>query len=223
MKAQQSTYIFDPPGNLTAVIGTNVVAPIITGQPQSALLYSNNVISFSVASTGAGISYQWLSNGIPIIGATNDTLIFPSLTSTNGNFSVIISNSSGSVTSTPAAIWLDSRGVGMPDWWQLKYFGNLTQSPYGDYDGDGVDNLDEYLEGTNPHQRRLVQSQIVYPVAQQRPGGRLARPTVLHDGASDHIDGHSRHRPELSRLGWRRHRHQNFHRAGYEHQPNGQS
>lgn len=151
MKAQQSTYIFDPPGNLTAVIGTNVVAPIITGQPQSALLYSNNVISFSVASTGAGISYQWLSNGIPIIGATNDTLIFPSLTSTNGNFSVIISNSSGSVTSTPAAIWLDSRGVGMPDWWQLKYFGNLTQSPYGDYDGDGVDNLDEYREGTLPN------------------------------------------------------------------------
>jgi len=28
--------------------------------------------------------------------------------------------------------------------------GNLNQTAYGDYDGDGVDNLDEYLEGTEP-------------------------------------------------------------------------
>jgi hypothetical protein len=150
LQAQQSSYTYDLPGNLTSVIGTNAVAPSITKQPQSALLYSNNPVSVSVVVSGAGISYQWLSNGVPILGAINDTLIFPTLTSTNGNFSVIIGNSSGSVTSTPAAIWLDSRGVGMPDWWQLKYFGNLTQSPYGDYDDDGVDNLDEYLEGTNP-------------------------------------------------------------------------
>jgi List-Bact-rpt repeat protein len=150
LHAQQSSYNYDKPGNLTAVIGTNAVAPSITTQPQSALLYSNNPVSLSVVANGAGISYQWLSNGVPILGATNDTLIFPSLTSTNGNFSVIISNASGSITSSPAAIWLDSRGVGMPDWWQMQYFGNLNQSPYGDYDGDGVDNLDEYLEGTNP-------------------------------------------------------------------------
>ena len=38
----------------------------------------------------------------------------------------------------------------MPDWWQMKYFGNLNQSPEGDYDGDGVNNLDEYLEGSDP-------------------------------------------------------------------------
>jgi hypothetical protein len=149
--AQQSNYKYDQPGNLTSVTGTNALTPSITTQPQSALLYSNSPISLSIVASGAGISYQWLSNGVPILGATNDTLIFPNLTSTNGNFSVIISNSTGSVTSTPAALWLDSRGVGMPDWWQMKYFGNLTQSPYGDYDGDGVDNLDEYREGTLPN------------------------------------------------------------------------
>src|ERR1035438_2803393 len=150
LKAQQSSYNFDSVGDLTAVYETNSTGPYIITQPQSALLYSNNPVSLSVVVSGAGISYQWLSNGVPILGATNDTLIFPSLTSTNGNFSVIISNSSGSVTSTPAAIWADLNGNDIPDWWELKYFGNLNQTALGDYDGDGVDNLDEYREGTDP-------------------------------------------------------------------------
>jgi len=150
LEAQQSDYTYNPSGNLTVMAGTSMAIPSITTQPQSALLYSNNPVSLSVVASGAGISYQWLSNGIPIIGATSDTLFLPNLSSTNGTFSVIVSNSSGSVTSTPAALWLDSRGVGIPDWWQMQYFGNLNQSPFGDYDGDGVDNLDEYLEGTNP-------------------------------------------------------------------------
>ena len=45
---------------------------------------------------------------------------------------------------------LDSRGCGMPDSWQLAYFGNLTNTATGDFDGDGVDNLQEFLDGTNP-------------------------------------------------------------------------
>jgi hypothetical protein len=61
--AQQSSYTYDLPGNLTAVTGTNSVAPSITTQPQSALLYSNNPVSLSVVASGAGITYQWLSNG----------------------------------------------------------------------------------------------------------------------------------------------------------------
>src|ERR1035441_6554233 len=70
-------FTYDPPGNLTAVGGINATAPSITTQPQSALLYSNNSVSFSVAASGAGVSYQWLSNGVPILGATGDTLLLP--------------------------------------------------------------------------------------------------------------------------------------------------
>jgi len=149
-KAQQSSYSYDPSGNLTAITGTSSVAPSIITQPQSGLLYSNNSISFSVTATGAGVSYQWLSNGVPVLGATNDTLFLSNLATTNGNFSVIISNSFGSVTSAPAAIWADSNGNRIPDWWEMKYFGNLNQTADGDYDGDGVNNLDEYREGTDP-------------------------------------------------------------------------
>ena len=35
--------------------------------------------------------------------------------------------------------------------WEWKYFGNLGVSLSADYDGDGVSNLDEYLNGTDPN------------------------------------------------------------------------
>jgi hypothetical protein len=150
-----ATYSYSLGGNLVAIALTNTV-PVILAQPQSSLLQSNSFATYSVVATGSGLSYQWLSNGIPIIGATGDSLLVASLplTGTNlGNFSVIVSNASGSVTSSPAALWPDANGNGIPDWWEMKYFGNLNQTALGDYDGDGVDNLDEYLEGTNPTNR----------------------------------------------------------------------
>ncbi len=45
---------------------------------------------------------------------------------------------------------IDSDGDGMPDWWEKKYFGNLSRDGTGDYDGDGLTDLQEYLHGTNP-------------------------------------------------------------------------
>ena len=38
----------------------------------------------------------------------------------------------------------------MADAWELQYFGNLHQGPTDDPDGDGVNNLQEYLQGRNP-------------------------------------------------------------------------
>ncbi len=39
---------------------------------------------------------------------------------------------------------------GLPDWWQMEYFGTLNVDPYADPDNDGLCNLDEYILGTNP-------------------------------------------------------------------------
>lgn len=44
----------------------------------------------------------------------------------------------------------DTNGNGIPDWWEVQYFHNLNHSGSEDYDGDGVSNLNEYLNGTDP-------------------------------------------------------------------------
>ncbi|HSE16368.1 MAG TPA: Ig-like domain-containing protein [Pyrinomonadaceae bacterium] len=44
----------------------------------------------------------------------------------------------------------DSDGDGLADAWELFYFGNLSQGANGDPDGDGVNNLQEFLQGRNP-------------------------------------------------------------------------
>ncbi len=41
-------------------------------------------------------------------------------------------------------------GGGLPDAWQLQYFGHTGVDPNADPDGDGMSNWAEYLAGTNP-------------------------------------------------------------------------
>ena len=45
---------------------------------------------------------------------------------------------------------VDSDNDGMADAWELLYFGNLDRDGTGDYDGDGISDLDEFLNGSNP-------------------------------------------------------------------------
>lgn len=46
---------------------------------------------------------------------------------------------------------VDTDANGLPDWWELQYFGHLTGTdPNADTDHDGMSNLEEWLAGTNP-------------------------------------------------------------------------
>jgi hypothetical protein len=151
--AQSVTYAYDPAGNTLGAATGAPGAPVIIASPQPALMNSNSSASFSVDAAGSGLTYQWFSNSVAVVGATGDSFVVANepLTSTNlGSFFVVISNAYGAVTSAPVALWSDLNHNGVPDWWEMKYFGNLNQPALGDYDGDGVDNLDEYLEGTDP-------------------------------------------------------------------------
>jgi hypothetical protein len=44
----------------------------------------------------------------------------------------------------------DTVGVGIPDWWQIKYFGQIGVNPNADPDGNGYTLLQDYLGGANP-------------------------------------------------------------------------
>ncbi|MBW2680983.1 MAG: calcium-binding protein [Deltaproteobacteria bacterium] len=44
----------------------------------------------------------------------------------------------------------DSDNDGIPDDWEMQYFGSLDRDGTGDFDGDGISDLDEYLNGTDP-------------------------------------------------------------------------
>ena len=44
----------------------------------------------------------------------------------------------------------DTDNDGLPDDWELAYFGNLLQSASDDFDKDGFSNIEEFKQGTNP-------------------------------------------------------------------------
>jgi hypothetical protein len=45
---------------------------------------------------------------------------------------------------------VDADSDGMPDVWEIAYFGNITRDGTLDYDNDGLTDLEEYENGTNP-------------------------------------------------------------------------
>jgi len=47
-------------------------------------------------------------------------------------------------------VYSDTDSDAMPDDWETEYFGDTSQEPEGDYDGDGLNNLGEYQLGTDP-------------------------------------------------------------------------
>jgi len=45
----------------------------------------------------------------------------------------------------------DADADGMPDAWEIAMFGSTSASPTGNADGDSLDNLTEFLLGTDPN------------------------------------------------------------------------
>jgi hypothetical protein len=84
----------------------SLFAPVITDQPDSVTILTGQSASFNVAATGtAPLSYQWRFNGANITDQTNTSLAINNATAANaGNYDVVVSNMSGSVTSVVAVL-----------------------------------------------------------------------------------------------------------------------
>src|SRR5580698_2073968 len=80
--------------------------PAFVKQPESLSLYSGGMVQFSAIVAGAA-SYQWLSNNVPLVGATNTGLNYGSGAAdivAGANYSLVASSDSGSVTSSVVTV-----------------------------------------------------------------------------------------------------------------------
>lgn len=79
-------------------------APVITAQPTAATILTGTSQTLSVTADGLEMGYQWYKDGAAIDGATHPTYA----ASAAGSYTVAVTNTAGTVTSTAAVIAVSS-------------------------------------------------------------------------------------------------------------------
>lgn len=112
-----------------AMTGTGVpVTPSITTQPVSQTVTAGQTATFSVTSSGTGpLSYQWSRDGAAISGATSSAYTTPVTIAADSRsqFTVAVSNSTGTATSSAATLTVHAPGQLSASATNLNY-GNIT-------------------------------------------------------------------------------------------------
>jgi alpha-tubulin suppressor-like RCC1 family protein len=91
--------------NHTLAVGVPL-PPVITSQPASQTVLAGSDVTFTIAANGfAPLDYQWYANGYAIGGETATNFSLSDVTPGNAaNFTVVVRNAGGRVTSTVAAL-----------------------------------------------------------------------------------------------------------------------
>lgn len=106
--------------NAVGTAGSNVgslvvtaAAPTVSAQPQSLTTSVGAAVSFTVTAAGTTpFTYQWKKNGAVIAGATGTSLSFSNVQSADAaDYTVVVTNSLGSVTSAIAALTVTALAV----------------------------------------------------------------------------------------------------------------
>ena len=95
----------------TLTVNTTPVAPAITTEPANQTVTAGQTATFSVVASGtAPLTYQWNRNGAAISGAASSSYTTPATTSSDNSaqFTVSVSNASGSVTSNTATLTVNA-------------------------------------------------------------------------------------------------------------------
>src|SRR6266850_753710 len=108
--SNQAGTVTSSPARLTVVTAT---PPSIVSQPQSQTVNAGQSASFSVTASGtAPLSYSWFKNGATrlsdggnVSGSATPTLTLANVTASDGaDYTVVVSNQAGTVTSSPARL-----------------------------------------------------------------------------------------------------------------------
>ena len=121
-------------GSATSAVATLTVVlpPAITTQPASQNVLYGAPATLSVAATGIGLNYQRYLNGSPISGATTSTLSLTGSYASGGNYTVVMTNVAGSVTSSVALFGVFSQAG------PAYAFTNFAGQPGGLGNADGT-------------------------------------------------------------------------------------
>ena len=87
-------------------------APVITKQPSNQGVIEGQTATFSIEVTGDTLTYQWYKDGVAIGGATDSIYTTPAtvLADNGSEFSVKVTNSSGSDSSNAATLYVTAAG-----------------------------------------------------------------------------------------------------------------
>ena len=103
-------YSFTNGASAIAIVGLeDILPPSIAEQPASETSYDGETVILSVEAEGQGpFEYQWKKDGIDIEGETNSAYTIANASSDNdGDYTVVVSSTSGSVTSAVAALSIE--------------------------------------------------------------------------------------------------------------------
>ncbi|MFO1513691.1 MAG: LamG-like jellyroll fold domain-containing protein [Verrucomicrobiota bacterium] len=130
-----------------SITGSIVGPPGVSVSPQSETAYVGQTATFTALPSGnPPFSYQWQLNGVPLAGATAASLTLTNLQPTNsGLFRVVLSNASGTVTSsvatlnvlTPPPYFSQTLATGPLAYWRLNDAGPIAADAVGTRDGTG--------------------------------------------------------------------------------------
>lgn len=90
------------------IVQGGVAPPVIKTQPLPQTVSAGATVTLGVELTETGtFTYQWKKNGVDIPGATGANLTVPNVQKSDaGDYTVVISNSGGSITSAPATVFV---------------------------------------------------------------------------------------------------------------------
>jgi hypothetical protein len=111
---------------------------------------SNQTANFIVSNTVADVQYEIQSRADLVQSNWNSMGFFYGSETTNWNATSAIA------TNYPTLFyrirsWQSSDGSGIPDWWEIEYFGTNGVDPYSDPTGDGWTVLQDFQNGWNPN------------------------------------------------------------------------